>query len=130
MLNHVLNQVSQQAQMRMSIIGLILRHRQHQSEEQDASPPAFPNTTHQPQLDVDADKFRMENPVQMFMDNNTSDTQELTQTVQPADRPNVQENDPFDTQPRRSQREKRSRETLTDETCRQFGRASHKPTLC
>lgn len=93
-----------------------LRHRHHQPEEQNASPPAIPNTAHPPQLDVDAEEFRMENPVQMFMDNNTSDTQERTQTVQPADLPNVQENYPFDTQPRRSQREKRPRETLTYET--------------
>ena len=51
------------------------------------------------------------------------DTQEVTLTVQSADLPSTQELEPSDTQPRRSQRERRPKETLTYEALSQ-------PTHC
>lgn len=56
--------------------------------------------------------------MQTFMKNHSSesDTHDLTQTVQPADLPNVQENKLSDTQLRRSHTGKQPKETLTHET--------------
>lgn len=66
----------------------------------------------------------METPVQTLVDNDCTeyvttghDTQEATQTAQSVDLPSPQELEPSDTQPRRSQRERRPRETFSAFTC-------------
>lgn len=90
-----------------------LRHHHHQPGEQSVAPPITPETVPQPELDAEAEEFRMEPPVQMIVDKDTTgnvtighDTQEVTQTVQSADLPRKQEPEPSDTLPRRSQRER------------------------
>lgn len=101
-----------------------LRHYHNQSGEQNVAPPITPETEPQPELDAEAQEFRMETPVQTLVDNDCTeyvttghDTQEATQTAQSVDLPSPQELEPSDTQPRRSQRERRPRETFSAFTC-------------
>lgn len=84
---------------------------------------------YQAELDAEAQEFRMETPVQTRVDNDCTeyvttgrDTQEFTQTAQSVDLPSTQELEPSDTQPRRSRRERRPRETLTYES---LGQPTH-----
>lgn len=107
-----------------------LRHYHNQPGEQNVAPSITPETEAQPELDAEAQEFRMETPIQTLVDNDCAeyvttgyDTQEVTQTAQSVDLPSPQELEPPDTQPRRSQRERRPRETLTYES---LGQPTHR----
>lgn len=98
-----------------------LRHHHNQPREQNVAPPVTPETVPQLELDVEAEEFRIETPVQMLLDDDSTgnvtpghDTQQVTQTVESADLPSTREPEPSDTQPRRSQRERRPKETMTE----------------
>lgn len=118
-----------------------LRHH-HQSREPDVAPSVAPGVVQQPapgaeecraetSLPILMDNDTSENDTQILMDNDTSgdDTQilvdsdttgdgiqEVARTVQSADLPGNQEPKLSETQPRRSQRERRPKETLTYES--------------
>lgn len=90
----------------------------HQSRKQDTNPtgtPEIPETVHQPEVGAEAEEVTLETPVQVLLDNDNG----ATSAIQPgegADLPSDQETDLPDTQLRRSQRERRPKETLTYET--------------
>ncbi|CAK6979884.1 uncharacterized protein LOC116675624, partial [Scomber scombrus] len=80
----------------------------------------------QPELNAEEEEFSME----MLVDNDVTenvttghDTLEITQTVPSVDLPSTQEPESPDTLPRRSQRERRPRETLTYDS---LGRPTHR----
>ena len=107
-----------------------LRQHHHQPGEQDVAPPITPEIQGQPELGAEPEEFRMETPVQMLVDGDTTgnditgcDTEEVTQAAQSADLPSSKEPEPSDTQPRRSQRERRPKETLTYES---LGQPTHR----
>lgn len=117
---HSKYQLTQRIQMRKNITGL--RHHHH-SQEPDVAPPVTPEVVHQPGPGAETDRSTVETPLQTVMENDTSkndtprsDTQEVTQSVPSADLHRNQEPEPFETQPRRSQRDRRPRETLTYES--------------
>lgn len=103
-------------------------HRQrhhHQPGNQNIEPQTTPETAPQPELSAEAEEFRMETPMQMFADNDITeyDTQEMIPTFQTAELPSNQESELCDTQPRRSQRERRPKEILTYES---LGQPTHR----
>lgn len=96
---------------------MLLRHPHHHEEhrKKNVAPPVTPEPEPQPELNAEVEDFSLE----MLVDNDlpgngTSghDIQEITQNVPSAGLPSTQEPQSPDTLPRRSQREKRPRETL------------------
>lgn len=107
-----------------------LRHHRQQTVGQNVVPPITPETTPHAELSAEAVEFRMEAPVEMLLDNDVTenvatghDAQEVTQPVQPGEPSGKPEPEPSDTQPCRSQRERRPKETLTYES---LGRPTHR----
>jgi len=86
-----------------------LRHHHHEPGEQNDTPQGIPEKAPQPELRAEGEEFKVETPVQMLFDNDTTGndepTPEITQIVPSADLPSNQEPEPFDIQLRRSQRE-------------------------
>lgn len=107
-----------------------LRHHHH-PQEPDVAPPVTPQLVQQPEPGVEMEESTVDAPLQGSMDNDTSasdtaslmdntttgpDTEEVTQTVPVADLANDQATELSETQPRRSQRDRRPKETLTYES--------------
>lgn len=97
-----------------------LRHHHHEPGEQNDAPQSIPEKVPQLELRAEAEEFKMDAPVQMLVGNDTTGndqlTPEMTQTAPSADLPGNQEPEPSDIQLRRSQRERRPKETLTYES--------------
>lgn len=120
-----------------------LRHHHHH-QEPDVAPPVTPGLIHQPEPGVEMEESTVDAPPQRSMDNDTSasdaaslmdkdvsasdtaslmdntttgrNTEEVKPTVPVADLPNDEATELSELQPRRSQRDRRPKETLTYES--------------
>ncbi|XP_032363178.1 uncharacterized protein LOC116675624 [Etheostoma spectabile] len=94
-----------------------LRHHHHKPGEQNVAPQNAPEII-QPEAEAETEEVRVETPAPVLVAQDTTErdigsTEEVSHTVSAADCPVNQESELTDMQPRRSQRERRPRETLT-----------------
>lgn len=94
-----------------------LRQRQHlEYRKQKGASPISPESDPQPELNAEAEQFSMDRPADNDFTGNViagQDTQEVIQTVPFANLPSMEEAEAPDASPRRSQRDRRPKQTLT-----------------